>query len=87
VTDEDCDDYEVSLRKEPHALYFSRYSVYLKSSQTKCLLRERSFLNARCQNSEINDITEKKQRPLFRILNDKPERVNSMPISMTIVLR
>jgi len=30
--DDDDDDYEVFLRKGPHALYFSRYSVYLKSS-------------------------------------------------------
>ena len=66
MADDDDDDYEVSLRKEPHALYFSRYSVYLfvKSSHTKCLLRERSFPNARCQNSEINDITEKETKTL-----------------------
>jgi hypothetical protein len=65
VTNDDADnDYEVSLRNEPHALNFSRYSVYLKSSQTKCLLRERSFLNARCQNSEINDIIEKETKTI-----------------------
>ena len=86
--DDDDDEYEVSLRKEHHALYFSRYSVYLKSFQTKYWLRERSFLNVRCQNSEINDITKKKRpRPMFRMLNNKAERVNSMSISMTVVLR
>jgi hypothetical protein len=62
VTDDDDDEYDVSSRIERHALHFSKHSVYLKSSQKKRLLRERSFLNARCQSSEINDVTEKETK-------------------------
>lgn len=62
--DDNDDDYEVwnSLRKEPRAFHFYKYSVYLKSSQPKCLLRKRSFLNAGSKNSEINDITKEETK-------------------------